>query len=90
VEAAGSQTQHAGSDVDAMGQDKRRQVVGQGYGPSKGRQLLYYGLFILLLIGLYIGAKIAVDELDKAPESVANQAPWSQQDAPQVPTRRFQ
>jgi hypothetical protein len=27
------------SDVDAMGQDKRRQVVGHSYGPSKRSQV---------------------------------------------------
>ena len=81
---------HIGSDKDAMGQDKRRQVVGQGYGPSKSRQLVYYGLFVAFVIALYIGGKIAIDELDKAPAHNPDKAPWSQPNAPQTPPQRFQ
>lgn len=82
--------EHAGSRVDAMGQDKRRQIVGQSYAPSKARQLAYYGIFILFLILLYIGGKVAIDELDKAPSHDSVQAPWAQPQAPQTPPHRFQ
>ena len=81
---------HIGSDKDAMGQDKRRQVVGQSWGPSKSRQLLYYGLAVAAVIALYIGGKIAIDQLDKAPAHNRDQAPWSQPNAPQTPPQRFQ
>jgi len=81
---------HIGSDKDAMGQDKRRQVVGQSWGPSKARQLLYYGLAVAVVIAIYIGGKIAIDQLDKAPAHNADQAPWSQPNAPQTPPQRFQ
>lgn len=81
---------HIGSDKDAMGQDKRRQVVGQSWGPSKTRQLLYYGLAVAFVIALYIGGKIAIDELDKAPANNPDKAPWSQPNAPQTPPQRFQ
>jgi len=72
-----------------MGQDKRRAVVGQGYGPSRGRQLLYYGLFLGFLIAVYFGGKLAISELDKAPKHNPAVAPWAkpgpdqQQQAPQ-------
>ena len=82
VEAAGTasrggESTHVGSETDAMGQDKRRAVVGQGYGPSRGRQLLYYGLFIAFLIAVYLGGKLAIDELDKAPKHNPAAAPWA-------------
>jgi len=82
--------EHAGSATDAMGADKRRQVVGQGYGPSKARQLAYYGVAIAFIVLAYFGAKIAIDELDKAPANDPDQAPWSREDAPQLPAQRPQ
>jgi Putative zinc-finger len=90
VEAAGTTSDQGRSDVDAMGQDKKRSVVGQGYGPSKGRQFLYYGLFILAIVAIYIGGKIAVSELDKAPKNDPAAAPGSQEAAPQTPPKKFQ
>jgi hypothetical protein len=82
VEAAGTastggESTHVGSETDAMGHDKRRAVVGQGYGPSRGRQLLYYGLFLAFLIAVYLGGKLAIDELDKAPKHNPAAAPWA-------------
>lgn len=79
---------HAGSDKDAMGQDKRREVVGHSYGPSKARQFVYYGIFVAFVIALYIGGKVAVGELDKAPANNADKAPWSK--GVQEPPKRFQ
>jgi hypothetical protein len=86
----GDGDRHVGSATDAMGQDKRREVVGHSYGPSKARQLVYYGIAIAVIVLLYIGAKIAVDELDKAPANDPAKAPWSQPDAPQAPPQRFE
>jgi hypothetical protein len=65
-----------------MGQDKRREVIGHSYGPSKQRQLAYYGIFVALVVVGYIGFRIAVSELDKAPANNPDQAPWSQGGAP--------
>jgi hypothetical protein len=87
---SGEGEEHAGSQQDAMGQDKRRQIVGQAYGPSKARQLAYYAIFIGFLVLLYIGGKVAIDQLDKAPSHDAAQAPWSQPNSPQTPAHRFQ
>ena len=75
------------SETDAMGQDKRRTIIGQGYGPSKGRQLLYYGIAIGVIVLLFIGAQIAVSELDKAPAKDTDQAPWT---GTQVPPKAFE
>ena len=75
------------SETDAMGQDKRRTIIGQGYGPSRGRQLLYYGIFIAVIVAVFIGGKIAIDELDKAPAHDTDQAPWT---GTQVPPKAFE
>ena len=71
-----------------MGRDKRREVIGHSWGPSKARQFAYYGIFVAFVIALYIGGKIAVDELDKAPAKSVDQAPWS--NGVQEPPKRFQ
>jgi hypothetical protein len=78
------------SRVDAMGKDKRRQVIGHAYAPTRARQLTYYGIFIAVVLGLFFGAKFAVDELDKAPEKIEKKAPWSQQGSPQVAPQQFE
>lgn len=75
------------SETDAMGQDKRRTIIGQGYGPSRGRQLLYYGVAVGIIVALFIGGKIAVSELDKAPAKDTDQAPWT---GTQVPPKQFE
>ena len=92
MEAATSQAEGQGghSDVDAMGQDKRRSVIGHAYGPSKARQIAYYVAFIAFIAALYFGAKFAVDELDQPPARNADKAPWSQPDAPQRAPQQFQ
>jgi hypothetical protein len=77
------------SDVDAMGQDKHRQVVGQRFGASRARQFAYYGIFVAFVIGAYLGLKTAADQLDKAPAHDTDQAPWSKPDAPQGPLGGF-
>ena len=77
------------SGVDAMGQDKHRKVSGQRYGLSRGRQLLYYGLFVAFVIGAYIGLKAAADTLDKAPAKDPDKAPWSKPDAEGGPLGGF-
>src|SRR5512144_2584746 len=55
---------HDQSDVDAMGRDKRRPVVGQSYGPSKARQLGLSGIFLAVVAALVVGGIILVGKLD--------------------------
>jgi hypothetical protein len=73
------------SNVDAMGKDKRRQVVGQSYGPSVARQMTVYGIFLAVTAAFVIGFLLLAKELDKAPASNPDEAPWSQEDARQNP-----
>lgn len=75
------------SDVDAMGQDKRRAVVGHSYGPSRKSQIIFFGVVgavILLMIG---GSLLAVAAFDQPEDSYPDESPWSQADAEQKPTR---
>jgi hypothetical protein len=75
--------------TDAMGNDKRRQVVGQSYGPSFMRQAVTYGIAVAIIVALFIGGKIAVDHFDKAPAHNQDQAPWSSANATQHTPQRF-
>ena len=77
------------SDVDAMGQDKHRQVIGQRVGASRAKQLAYYGAFVAFVIAAYLGLKVAVSHFDKAPAHDTNQAPWSKPGAPDEPLGGF-
>jgi hypothetical protein len=74
---------HEPSDVDAMGLDKRRGVMGQRHGASFARQATVYGAALAVIVAILIGGKIAIDELDQGPEVNADEAPWAQPDAPQ-------
>jgi hypothetical protein len=74
---------HEQSDVDAMGKDKRREVVGQSYGPSLARQAALYGIFLAVTAALVIGFVLLAGKLDEAPDSYPDLAPWSDADSPQ-------
>jgi hypothetical protein len=70
-------------DLDAMGHDKRRQVVGHSYGASVGKQVAVYAIFVAVIIALAIGAKIAIDHFDKGSNPSKPEAPWAQPGVPQ-------
>jgi hypothetical protein len=76
---------HEQSDVDAMGLDKRREVVGGRYGPSVARQVTLYGIFVAVVVALGIGFKLLADELDEPPKNYEDTAPWAEPDARQIP-----
>lgn len=81
---------HEQSPIDALGKDKRREVVGHSYGPSKTRQLTLYGLFVAVVLALAIGVKLLADQLDKPPDQISPTAPWAQPDAKQHPPKPLQ
>ena len=76
---------HEQSDVDAMGLDKRREVIGGSYSPSLARQASMYGIFIAVVAGIVVGFLVLANNLDQPPEKYADEAPWSQADAKQIP-----
>lgn len=77
--------EHKPAEVDAMGLDKRREVVGQSYAPSFGRQATMYGIFLAVLGALVIGGKLLADELDQPPAEVEDKAVWTGNDEPPAP-----
>ena len=82
---------HEQSEVDAMGMDKRRQVVGRGYGPSRARQLLLYGAFLLAAAALVVGGIFLVGSLDTGVgKHVPNSAPWSKPGVKQIKPKPIQ
>jgi hypothetical protein len=83
-------TAHTPSDLDAMGRDKRRQVVGHVYGPTRARIAARFAIFLVVVVVLLVAAKFAVDQLDQAPETTANEAQWAQPDSTQRPPKPLQ
>src|SRR3954452_21736192 len=82
---------HDQSEVDAMGRDKRRSVVGQSYGPSKTRQLVVYLGFLAVVAALVVGGIILVGALDTGVgKNVPNSAPWAKQGAKQIKPKPIQ
>jgi hypothetical protein len=75
------------SDLDAMGLDKRRQVVGGQYGATVRKQLTVYGLFTAFVIGLAIAFLTVVSGVDNREIELENTAPWAQSAAPQEAPR---
>jgi hypothetical protein len=68
---------HEPSDVDAMGQDKRRQVVGHSYGPSARSQIMFFVLVGGVIAVILGGWLVLVAAFDKPPNHFKDTAPWS-------------
>jgi hypothetical protein len=82
---------HEQSEVDAMGLDKRRAVVGESHGPSLARQLALYGIFLVVVAALVVGGVILVGSLDKSVgKDVPNSAPWSKPGVKQIQPKPIQ
>jgi len=69
---------HDPSPVDAMGQDKRRPIVGHTSGPSRRSQLLFFGSVVAIAVILIGGWLLAVATLDQPPDSYPDRAVWSE------------
>jgi hypothetical protein len=68
---------HEQSDKDALGLDKRRQVVGGRYSASVPRQIVTYAIVVAVVLGAGLGIKLLADDLDKPPAKVEDRAPWT-------------
>jgi hypothetical protein len=68
---------HEQSDKDAMGLDKRREVIGGQYGASLTRQIVTWAIVAGVVVAAAFGLKILADDLDQPPKEVADQAPWT-------------
>jgi hypothetical protein len=80
-EASEEAKQHEPSGVDAMGQDKRRPVVGHAYGPSRKTQFVFFAAVAIVLVVVVGGWLALVSAFDTPPEKFPDKAPWSQQAA---------
>ncbi|MDX6616430.1 MAG: hypothetical protein QOD60_1521 [Solirubrobacterales bacterium] len=80
--------EHEPSTVDAMGKDKRREVIGHAYGPSRRSQLAVLGGFIAVVLIVVFGLGAIARDADKTPKSNPDLAPWGQPSAPQTPAVR--
>jgi len=65
------------SDVDAMGQDKRREVVGHSYGPSARSQIMFFVAVAAVLVVIVGGWLLLVGLFDNPPKDFKDSAPWS-------------
>ncbi len=53
------------SDLDAMGNDKRRPVIGQQYGATARKRLLVYGIAIAVIVLVVPTVALAVPWLNE-------------------------
>ena len=82
---------HDQSELDARGLDKRRQVVGQSYGPSKARQLGMYAIFLAVATTVVIGGIVLIGKLDTGVgKKVPHSAPWSKPGVRQIKPKPIQ
>ncbi len=75
------------SDLDAMGNDKRRQVIGRQYGASVRKRLLVYGAFVGFIIIAAIVFLTVVDNYDNREIELKDTAPWTEAGAAEAPPR---
>lgn len=77
---------HQPSEVDAMGNDKRRAVVGKQYGATVRKQVTVYGIFLAITAALVIAFLTVVSSVDNAEIALEDTGPWTEasasQDAP--------
>jgi hypothetical protein len=81
---------HDQSPVDAVGEDKRRQVKGKTYGPTLARQAALYLVFLVVVVAIGFGVKLLVDHYDQPPKHFAAKAPWAQPHVKQVKPKPLQ
>jgi hypothetical protein len=73
------------SNTDALGLDKRRQVVGGTYGPTRTRVIMRFVVFFAVVGALFVGLLLLVDQLDQPPDTYKDTAPWTGNERPPDP-----
>lgn len=76
-----------GPDLDAMGNDKRRPVVGRQYGASARKRLIVYGIVVIVAVLVVIAFLTVISNVDSRAVPLRDTAPWSAADAPREPPR---
>lgn len=75
------------SDVDAMGNDKRRVVVGGQYGATVKKRLLVYGVALGVMVAIVVGFLTVVTSVDEKEIALQPTAPWTEAGGAQAPPR---
>ena len=60
-----------------MGQDKRRQVVGHSYGPTRRSQIMFFVAVATVAVVIVGGWLVLVGLFDNPPNHFEDTAPWS-------------
>ena len=76
-----------GTDLDAMGNDKRRRVIGQQYGASARKRLLVYGIAVAVIVLVVVAFLTVVTNVDNRDIPLKATAPWAAENAPQEAPR---
>jgi len=76
-----------GTDLDAMGNDKRRSVIGRQYGASARKRLLVYGIAVTVIVLVVVAFLTVVTNVDDREIALKQTAPWAAEDAPQEAPR---
>jgi hypothetical protein len=87
IPGASERHAHQPSDVDAMGRDKRRQVVGGQYGATLRKQITVYGAFVAIVAISVIAFLTIVTNIDQRERPLEETAPWTEAAADQTPPR---
>jgi hypothetical protein len=82
-----SRGEERSADLDAMGNDKRRQVIGRQYGATVRKRLLVYGVFVAVIVVAIIAFLTVVSSYDNRDIELKDTAPWTQAGALQSPPR---
>lgn len=73
------------TDVDAMGNDKRRAVIGQQYGATVRKRLLVYGAVVgVIVIGAVVFLTV-VTGYDNRDQPLKTTAPWAVSENTEAP-----
>jgi len=64
-------------DLDAMGNDKRRAVVGRQYGATMRKRLLVYGAVVATLVIVVVAFLTVIRGYDDRDQPIENTAPWA-------------
>ena len=75
------------SDLDAMGNDKRRSVIGRQYGASARKRLLVYGIAVAVIVLVVVAFLTVISNVDNREIPLEKTAPWSAEGAPQEAPR---
>jgi hypothetical protein len=68
------------SELDAMGNDKRREVVGKQYGATVRKRLLIYGGVVGVIVVVVIAFLTVVRGYDNRDVPLKDTAPWTKAD----------